>query len=83
MTDRRVQIYLVSNRTLQELMAGLLAGIDSITVDIASSDLDEFVIVESSCRQDADEVQRFVRAVDPGVKLVHTSAAEPVEPNAA
>lgn len=83
MTDRRVQIYLVSNPTLQELIAGLLAGIDSIIVEIASSDLDEFVIVESACRQDADDVLRFVQAVDPGVKLVHTSTAEPLEPNAA
>ena len=83
MAEWRLQIYLVSDQTSQELIAGLLAGIDSLVVEVARSDFDSFVIVESSDRQQADDVFRFVEAVDPGVKLVHTSSAEPLEPTVA
>jgi hypothetical protein len=82
MTGRRVQIYLVSNATLQDVIAGLLAGIDSIVVEAASSDFDDFVVVESPGPQDAEDVLRFVQAVDPEVKLIHTSTIRPVEPTA-
>ena len=82
MAEWRLQIYLVSDRTLQELIAGLLAGMDSIVVEAASSDFDDFLIVESATGQEADEVHRFIRAVDPDVKLVHTTSFRPVEPSA-
>jgi hypothetical protein len=82
MAEWRVQIYLVSDRTSQELIAGLLAGIDTLVVEITRSDYDSFVVVESASQEEADDVFRFVEAIDPGVKLIHTSA-EPLEPTAA
>ncbi len=83
MAEWRLQIYLVSDRTSQELIAGFLAGIDSIVVEAASSDFDHFLIVESATCREADEVLRFIQAVDPDVKLVHTTSFRPVEPSAA
>ena len=82
MAEWRLQIYLASDQTAQELIAGLLAGIDSLAVETARSDFDSFVVVESASQQEADDVFRFVAAVDPGVKLIHTWA-EPLEPTAA
>jgi hypothetical protein len=76
----RLQIYLVSDRTSQELVAGLLAGIDTLVVEVANSDFDSFVIIESAGQDEADDVLRFVEAVDPGVKLIHTSTARSAEP---
>jgi hypothetical protein len=82
MAEWRLQIYLVSDQTSQELISGLLAGIDTLTVEVARSDFDSFVVVESASQEEADDVHRFVEAVDPGVKLIHTSV-EPLEPTAA
>jgi hypothetical protein len=82
MAEWRLQIYLVSDQTSQELIAGLLAGIDHLAVETARSDFDSFVVVESASQEEADEVLRFVEAIDPGVRLIHTSA-EPLKPTAA
>ena len=82
MAHWRLQIFLVSDQTSQELIAGLLAGIDSLVVEVSRSDFDSFVVVESPSQEEADEVQRFVEAVDPGVKLIHTTI-EPLEPTIA
>jgi hypothetical protein len=83
MAEWRLQIYLVSDQTSQELIAGLLAGIDSLVVDVTSSDFDDFVVVESPGSREAYEVHRLVQAIDPGVTLVHTSARQPLEPTVA
>ena len=83
MAEWRLQIYLVSDPTSQELIAGLLAGIDSLAVDVVSSDFDEFVVVESPGEREAYEVFRLVQAIDPGVTLVHTSVPQPMEPTIA
>jgi hypothetical protein len=82
MAEWRLQIYLVSDQTSQELVSGLLAGIDTLVVEVVRSDFDSFVVVESASQEEADHVLRFVEAVDPGVKLIHTTA-EPLEPTAA
>lgn len=83
MAEWRLQIYLVSDRTAQELIAGLLAGIDSLAVEVASSDFDDFVVVESASSREAYEVRRLVEAIDPGVRLIHTSVPQPLEPTVA
>jgi hypothetical protein len=83
MAEWRLQIYLVSDQTSQELIAGLLAGIDGLVVDVVSSDFDEFVVVESAGEREAYEVSRLVQAIDPGVTLVHTSVPRPMEPTIA
>ncbi len=80
MSDWHLQIYLVSNQTSQELISGLLAGIDTLAVEVASSDFDSFVVVESASSREAYEVLRFVEAIDPDVKLIHQSTAQPVKP---
>lgn len=82
MAEWRLQIYLVSDQTSQELIAGLLAGIDSLVVDVACSDFDHFVVVECTDSREAYEVGRFVQAIDAGVRLIHTSTAQPMEPTA-
>jgi hypothetical protein len=79
MTEWRLQIYLVSDPTSQELVAGLLAGIDSLVVEVASSDFDDFVIVESTSGREAHEVRQLMQAIDPDARLVHTSVPRPVE----
>ncbi len=79
MAEWRSQIHLVSDQTAQELIAGLLAGIDSLVVRVANSDFDFFVVVESASIREAHEVQRLIQAIDPGVSLIHSSSARPVE----
>ena len=83
MAEWRLQIYLVSDQTSQELIAGLLAGIDSLVVDAVSSDFDEFVVIESTGDREAYEVCRLVQAIDPDATLVHTSIPQPMEPTIA
>jgi hypothetical protein len=80
MAEWRLQIYLVSDQTSQELIAGLLAGIDSLVVNVVSSDFDHFVVVECAGSQEAYEVGRLVQAIDAGVRLIHTSTSQPMEP---
>jgi hypothetical protein len=82
MAEWRVQIYLVSDQTCQEFIAGLLAGIDSLVVEVVNSDFDSFVVVESPSIREAHGVHRVIKAIDPGVRLIHTSSARPVEPTA-
>ena len=79
----RLQIFLVSDLTAQELIAALLAGIDGIAIEPVSSDFDHFVVVESADGDDAAGIRGLIHTIDPGVTLIHTSAAEPVEPSAA
>ena len=82
-TEWHLQIYLVSDLTAQDVVSGLLAGIDCLVVETARSDFDSFVIVESPGRREAREVGRLVEAIDPGVKLIHARAIRPVEPTRA
>jgi hypothetical protein len=83
MAEWQLQIYLVSNHTAQELIAGLLAGNDRLVVDAVSSDFDHFVVVECAGRREAFEVRRLVQAIDPDVRLIHTSAPQLMAPTVA
>lgn len=83
MAEWRIQIFLVSDATAQELIAALLAGLDRLVVEPASSDFDHFIIVESADDTEAEGIQRLIRTIDPAVTLIHTSAAEPLEPTTA
>jgi hypothetical protein len=69
----RLQIYRVSDPTSQELIAALLAGVDSLVVEATASDSDSYVVVEACDSQQAQGVLRLVRTIDPGVTLLHTS----------
>lgn len=79
MAEWRLQIYLVSDQTAQALIAGLLGGIDSLVIEVANSDFDSFVVVESTGIGEANEIHRLIQAIDPDVRLIHTSSARPVE----
>lgn len=83
MAEWRLQIYLVSNQTAQELIAVLLAGNDRLVVDVVSSDFDHFVVVECAGGHEAFEVRRLVQAIDPDVRLIHTGAPQQVAPTVA
>ena len=83
MAEWRLQIYLVSDQISQELIAGLLAGIDSLVVESISGDFDHFVVVESSDNSQAEALPALIGSIDPGAMLIHTSTAGPVEPSAA
>ena len=76
----RLQVYLVTDPMSQELVTALLAGVDSLVVEDVSSDFDHFVVIESMDDTHADDLLRLVQTIDPGVRLIHTSMAEPIEP---
>jgi len=83
MAERQLQIYLVTSQTSQKLIAGLLAGFTDVAVDVVSSDFDHFVVVECAGGREAVDVRRRVRAIDPDVRLIHTSTPQPREPTVA
>ena len=83
MAEWQLQIYLVTSQTSQELIAGLLAGFTNVVVDVVSSDFDHFVVVECAGGHEAFEVRRLAQAIDPDVRLIHTSAPQPMEPTVA
>lgn len=65
-----VQIYAVSDDHAQELIVGLLSGIDELTVEAATSGPDHFVIVECVDGDQADSVGRVITAIDFDATLV-------------
>lgn len=81
MADWRLQVYRVSDATAQELVAALLAGMDTLVVEAVSSDFDHFVVIESDGHSQAEGVARLLRSIDPGVRLIHTSTAPTSEPS--
>jgi hypothetical protein len=75
-----VQIYEMSDEDAQRLVGALLDGIDGLTVELAVTGKDRFLIVDCGTAEQAIAVQRFVTAVDPRAVVIHTSTRhkEPV-----
>lgn len=71
--DWLIQIYDVSDDASQELIAGLLAGIDGLTVETPSSGTHHFVVVECSDSLQARSVFRLVKSIDFEARLLHTA----------
>lgn len=80
MAPWRLQIYLVSDPMAQELITALVGAIENFVVEPVTGDFDHFVVIESCGALPTEGVHRLLRSIDPGVKLIHTSTAEPVEP---
>lgn len=70
-----VQIYDVTDSASQELIAGLLSGIDTLMVESSTSGSRHFVAVECSDSMQAQSVFRLVRSIDFGARLLHTTNA--------
>ena len=70
-----VQVYDVTDSSSQELIAGLLSGIDSLTVEATTSGSRHFVVVECADSMQAQSVFRLVRSIDFGARLLHTTNA--------
>jgi hypothetical protein len=68
-----VQIYGVSDDHAQELIVGLLSGVDDLTVEPATSGPDRFVIVECVDRDQAHSVGRVITAIDFEATLIHSA----------
>ena len=74
-----VQIYEMADSDSQRLVGGLLGGVDGLTVELAVSDSDRFLIVRCRSKAQAAAVNRFVVTVDPTAVVINTRA--PVEPS--
>ena len=68
-----VQIYEMADADAQNMVGGILSGIDGLTVELAVSGPDRFLIVDCSTAVQAVSVHRFVTAVDPNAVVIHTS----------
>jgi hypothetical protein len=68
-----IQIYDVTDDASQELIAGLLAGIDGLTVESPSSGSHHFVVVECTDSMQARSAFRLVKAIDFEARLLHTA----------
>ena len=68
-----VQIYELSDEVSQEILAGLLAGVSELTVDVQSTSTDFFLIVDCVDSAQARWVCHLVTSVDQQARLVHTA----------
>ena len=76
-----VQIYEVTDDASQELIAGLLSGIDGLTVESPMSGSRRFVVVECTDSMQARSVFKLVHSIDFDARLLHTAtSAAVVEP---
>ena len=79
MTHRLVQVYEVSDERAQELIVGLLRGVQDMGVEAARSGPDLFVITECDDAVQAQSVARIVSSIDFDARLLQT-AYGPSEP---
>lgn len=70
MPQRRVQIYSVTDANSQELIVGLLSGIDDLSVQAATSGPDRLVVVECAEASQSRSVFRLVTSIDFDAALV-------------
>ena len=68
-----VQIYDVSDDYAQELIVGLLSGVDDLIVESAASGPDRFVIVECVDPAQARSVGRLITSIDFDARMVHSA----------
>lgn len=71
MTQRLIQVFEVSDVRAQELIVGLLRGVQDMRVEAATSGPDFFVITECDDAMQADSVARIVTSIDFGARLTH------------
>jgi hypothetical protein len=72
-TSWLVQIFEMSDEDAQNVVGGLLSGIDGLTVELAFRGPDRFLVVDCGSAAQAISVQRFVTAIDPRAVVIHTS----------
>lgn len=79
MTNRLLQVFEVSDERAQELIVGLLRGVQDMSVEAAKSGPDFFVITECDDAVQADSVARIVNSIDFDARLTQTGY-DPREP---
>ena len=72
MTNRLVQVFEVSDVRAQELIVGLLRGVQDLEVEAACSGPDFFVITECDDAIQAESVARIVSSIDFDARLTET-----------
>jgi hypothetical protein len=80
MTQRLLQVFELSDERAQELIVGLLRGVQDISVEAATSGPDHFVITECDDVFQADSVARIVNSIDFDARLTQTGYGRPPEP---
>jgi hypothetical protein len=80
-----VQIYDMTDIGTQELVQGLLSGLDGTTAQTAANGPDHYVVVECGTARQAQAVFSLVTSADPGATLIHTTKGRagniPLEPD--
>lgn len=71
MTQRLIQVFEVSDGRAQELIVGLLRGVQDMRVEAAHNGPDFFVITECDDALQADSVARIVNSIDYDARLTH------------
>ncbi|HJR90564.1 MAG TPA: hypothetical protein VJ782_10440 [Aeromicrobium sp.] len=72
MTPRLIQVFEVSDARAQELIVGLLRGVQDLEVEAALSGPDFFVITECDDAFQAESVARIVHSIDFDARLTET-----------
>lgn len=68
-----LQIYAVADEQVQHLARRTLRVMEGVTVELATSGSDRYVIVDCRSRAMVLSVKKFLSAVDPTAVVVHTS----------
>jgi uncharacterized membrane protein YjjP (DUF1212 family) len=68
-----LQIYAVADEQVQRLVTRTLRTMEGVTVELATSGSDRYVIVDCRTRAMVLGVKKFLCAVDPTAVVVHTS----------
>lgn len=71
--DWLLQIYLMSDETSQALVLAFLTETDGLAVEIATNDINHYIVVETTNIAMAVTIEGLVTSVDPGAVLMHTS----------
>lgn len=76
-----VEIYAMGDEVAQTAVGAGLSGVEGLTVELAASGPDRFLIVDCSSHSQAVSVRKFVMALDPRAIVIHTSTAsgQPVD----
>lgn len=78
--DWLVQIYELTDAHAQDLVAGLLAGVDDLTVSAGPDGKDHFVTVVLRDASKAQSVYQLVTSIDPKAVIIHSSTEQAIPP---
>jgi hypothetical protein len=67
-----LQVFKLSDRAPDELIARIVRSVDGLVVRRASDDGEHLLIVESGHKGEAEIVEKLVMALDERAELVHT-----------